>query len=145
MVKIHVNTSVCSQQELRKFKSELLNYKKAHRNALSVLIKITNKTRMHSSRMRTGRALTVSGGVMHPRRNFGKKNLKKKFGEPLSPPRKIGDPQKIGDTPPEKLETPPFKKLETPPKNWRHRPPGTRPPHPPPLLTESQTRVKILP
>ena len=98
------------------------------------------------SRMRTGRALTVSGGggVVHPRRNFWEKKLKKKeknFGDPrkigepprkMETPRKIGDPpRKIGD-PPEKLETPkkigdPPEKLETShPQNWR--PPGTRSP-----------------
>ena len=37
-------------------------------------IKKLANTRMHSSRMRTGRALTVSGGGVHPRRNFGGKN-----------------------------------------------------------------------
>ena len=55
---------------------------------------------MHSSRMRTSHALTVSGGegalggLVHPRRIFwGEKKLKKKenkkFGEP---PRKFGGP-----------------------------------------------------
>ena len=66
---------------------------------------------MHSSRMRTGRALTVSGGMVHPRIFWGEKN-EKKFGDP-------------------------------PPKNWRHPPPPKN--WKPPLLTESQTGVKILP
>ena len=55
---------------------------------------------------------------MHPRKNFGKKE--KKFGEPPHP----------------------LKNWRTPPRKIRD-PPG--PDHPPPLLTESQTRVNILP
>ena len=73
-------------------------------------------TRMHSSRMRTGRTLTVFRWRPSPPKNW-------------RPPRKIGDPQKFGDppknwTPPEKLETP-----------------GTRPPRDqtPPLWTEWMT------
>ena len=60
----------------------------------------TVNTRMHSSRMRTARALTT----------FVKKNW--------SPPRKMGGtPLKNWMTPPsEKLEEPP------PPKNWRNPP-----------------------
>ena len=66
------------------------------------------KTRMHSSRMRTGRTLTVfrclvpggGGGWVYPQRKW--------------------------KSPPEKLETP--KKLETPPKNWRPPWDQTRPP-----------------
>ena len=76
--------------------------------------------------MRTGHALTVSGGVVGAsQKNFlGGKKLKKKekkFGDPP----KIGDhpppaPQKIGDhTPPN-----PPKKIGDPPKNWRPPPPG---------------------
>ena len=65
--------------------------------------------------MRTGRALTVSGGFI-PEGFLGGKEIEKKrkknFGGPLSP--KISDP-------PRDLTTTP------------------------PLLTESQTRVKILP
>ena len=60
---------------------------------------------MHSSRMRTGRTLTVF----------------RKFGEP--PPEKLETPQKIGDTPPENWR---------PPQNWRH-PPGPGPDTPPPM------------
>ena len=65
------------------------------------------KTRMHSSRMRTARALTVCP----------KEILDKKIGDPaekLETPQKIGapPPRKIRD-PSEKLETP--KKLENPP------------------------------
>ena len=145
--------------------------------------------------MRTGLALTVSGGGggVHPRRNFGKKRFEKKRKKNLekkhletppknyrhppenletpekletpwkleTPPWKIGDPPKMKDTPP-KLETPP-KNLETPqnwrpPEKWRHPPEKLETPQkigdtPPwdqtttttPLLTESQTRVKILP
>ena len=91
--------------------------------------------------MRTGRALTISGGV-HPSRIFlggemklGKKrNWKKKK-------KKFSDPPKIWS------RHPPKKNLEqAPPQIWSRHPPrkfgaGT----PPPLLTESQTRVKILP
>ena len=76
---------------------------------------------MHSSGMRTGRALTVSGGgggggmcVCIPAGFFGgKRNWKKKF-------KKISDPPQNSD----------------PPRKFQTRPP---------LLTESQTRVKILP
>ena len=104
------------------------------------------KTRMHSSRMRTARALTLSvggGGLVHPRRNFGEKIEKKrgkKFGDPPKnwrhppeklettpspknwrhPPKKLEPaprPRKIGDTPP--------KNWKPPPKNWRHHPPQT--------------------
>ena len=63
--------------------------------------------------MRTGRALTVSGGggLVHPRRNFGEKKLKKKeknleTPQKIGDPSKIGDPQKIGDTPPKKIGDP---------------------------------------
>ena len=75
---------------------------------------------MHSSRLRTGRTLTVfwgEGGIPKESRN-----------------------QKKNWRPPEKLETPrdrttPSKKLETPPKNWRppeklETPPGPDPPPP---------------
>ena len=72
--------------------------------------------------MRTGHALTVLGGLVHPRRNFGKKNWR--------PPEKLETPPwKIGDNPPKKMETPPLRKFGDTPL----------------LLTESQTRVKILP
>ena len=115
---------------------------------LREIVNLTS-TRMHSSRMRTGRALTVSGGGgVHPRRIFwGEKKLKKKKKEKkiwrnpppenFRPPRKIGDPPKISD-PPKIGDTP---RDQTHPPKFQ-TPPGTRPP---PLLTESQTRVKILP
>ena len=92
--------------------------------------------------MRTGRALTISGGgggLVHSRRNFGGKKIwkrkkekiwKKKIWRTLPknwrhPPRKIGDtPPKNGDTPWKIGDTPQkIDKLETPP--------GTRPPTPP--------------
>ena len=71
---------------------------------------------MHSSRMRTGHSLTVSGGLVKIWR---------------TPPKNGETPQKIWSPPPKKLETPPQKngetpspkKLEDPPKNWRHTPP----------------------
>ena len=83
---------------------------------------------MHSSRMRTGRALTISvggagggGGGCIPEEILGKKDLKrkeKKFGKKkiLETPRKIGDPQKFGDTP---------KIWRHSLKIWRHLPPPT--------------------
>ena len=90
--------------------------------------------------MRTGRALTVSvgrgGGCCIPEEILGEKFEKK---EKKFEKKNLETPQKIGDTPlknwrpPEKLETP--KKLETPPRDQTIHP----------LLTESQTRVKILP
>ena len=74
--------------------------------------------------MRTAHALTISGGgLVHPRRNFGEKNFKKKKKK-FGGPQKIGDPQKnwrppkIGDHPPEKLETP--KKIGDPPCEQNH-------------------------
>ena len=78
-------------------------------------------TRMHSSRMRTGRALTVSRGGMtsSPPKN-----------QAPPTPRKIRHPPK--NTPPK--NTPPEKSGTTPLKNQA-----------PPLWTEWQTGVKILP
>ena len=75
-------------------------------------------TRMHSSRMRTGRALTVSGegggGWCIPEEIFwGKRNWKKRkknFGDPQNlenPPENLETPLKIWRTPPENLEEPP--------------------------------------
>ena len=88
---------------------------------------------MHSSRMRTGRALTVSGGwgvvgwLVHPRNNFlgekKKKKLKKKNEKKNleHPPRKFQTPPKNW-RPPEKFQTPP-EKLETrPQENFSHPP-----------------------
>ena len=69
---------------------------------------------MHSSRVRTGRALTVSGGGWCiPEEILGAKKLKKKKKKLEPPPKDWKDPPKEWkDTPPEKFETP--KKLETP-------------------------------
>ena len=63
---------------------------------------------MHSSRMHTNHALTVSRGgrLVHPRRSFGGKKLKKKE-------------KKIWRLPPKKLETPTPLKSWRPPKIWR--------------------------
>ena len=113
--------------------------------------------------------IDCQGGLVHPRKKFGekrfgkkkKKNLKKKkFGDP---PEKFETPKKIGDPlknwrPPKKLEIPP-KIGDPPPKNWRPPKIGDARKigdHPEkletpwdqttaPLLTESQSRVKILP
>ena len=66
---------------------------------------------MHSSRMHTAHALTISGGgLVHPRRNFGEKKLKKKEKNLETPPKKWETPRKIVDTP---------RKIGDPPKNWR--------------------------
>ena len=75
---------------------------------------------MHSSRMRTGRALTVWGGASQKDFFWGKEIEKKKK-------KKIGDPPKISD-PPERLETPP------PRDQARY-----------PLLVDRQTPVNLLP
>ena len=87
-------------------------------------------TRMHSSRMRTGHALTVSGemggGWCIPEEILGEKNWKKRRKK------KFGDPLKNWRTPPEKLETP-SEKLETHPKNWRPTRDQT-----PPLWTDTR-------
>ena len=82
------------------------------------------ETRMHSSRMHTGHALTVSGGgLVHPRRIFfRKRNWKKKKKKIWRPPKKLETPPKFGDT------TPPKKKFGDPPEIWRNPP---RPDHPP--------------
>ena len=105
------------------------------------------RTRMHSSRMRTGRALTVSGrgGVgASQKKFFGGKEIEKKKRKKIwrppknwRPPEKLENPQKL-ETPLEKLETP--KKLENPPKNWRPPPPQDQTPP-----VDRHTLVKILP
>ena len=69
---------------------------------------------MHSSRMRTGRALTISGCI--PEEFLGGKKLKKKEKNFWRPPKNLETPWKIGDPP--KIWRPP-KNLETPPQNWR--------------------------
>ena len=113
-------------------------------------------TRMHSSRMRTGRTLTVFRWNP-PKKDTPPENLE----EPPSPPKK-DTPQK--KTPPKNLEEPPKKRRppkiweepppkDPPPKIWRNPPPKIwrNPPEkleqnlehtPPPLWTESQTPVK---
>ena len=83
---------------------------------------MSNKTRMHSSRMRTGRALTISGGGCIPAGFFlgGKRNWKKKEKKIFQTPRKIWSrhpPRKFGADPPENLEETP------PPKIWSRHPP----------------------
>ena len=85
-------------------------------------------TRMHSSRMRTGCALTISGvGGVHPRRIFlGEKKLKKKEKKFGGPPQKFQTPLKISDSPSplRKFQTPP--KISDPPKNFRPPPDQAR-------------------
>ena len=79
------------------------------------------KTRMHSSRMRTGQTLTVFR--WRPPRKFG--------GPPpenwRTPPKIWRNPPKNLEDPPENLEEPPRKFGGTPP----YRPPWTIPPPPP--------------
>ena len=85
---------------------------------------------MHSSRMRTGRALTVSGGGgVHPRRNFlGENKLGKK------------KEKKISDTPPQNLgQTPP------PPNLGQTPPPENLEQTTPPPGVDRQTPVNLLP
>ena len=74
---------------------------------------------MHSSRMRTARALTVSGGGFgaSQKKLWGKKiekKRKKNFGDP---PEKLETPRKIEDTSPPGPDPP-----TPPPKIWRHPP-----------------------
>ena len=108
---------------------------------------------MHSSRMRTGRTLTifrclVPGGLYPQRKQKSKKKIppqKKLWGgiplnplnHPPTPPRKIGDP-------PKKLETPGTRPPQTdlqgmlgypPPQDWPARHAGI----PTPLWTEWMT------
>ena len=95
-------------------------------------------TRMHSSRMHTGRALTVLGGgcVCVSQQDFGGgKEIGKKKEKKISDPPEISDqthththpPKKISDQiPPQKFQTRP-----PPPKNFRPdtpTPPGADPP-----------------
>ena len=81
---------------------------------------------MHSSRMRTGRALTVSGGggVGASQKIFlGGKNIEKKRKKNLEdPPQNLEDPPKLET--PEKLETtpPPRKFGDTPWDQTTHTP-----------------------
>ena len=104
--------------------------------------KKTYQTRMHSSRMRTGRALTVSrGGGLHPEEIFwGEKKLKKKekkkFGG-TSPENFRHPPKNFRH--PQKFQTPPFpsKILDTP------LGPGQVPPPPP--RVDRHTPVNLLP
>ena len=91
------------------------------------------QTRMHSSRMRTGRALTVSGGGCIPEGFFWGKEIEKKMKKKIwrNPPENLRHP-------PENLRPP--RKFETPPKNFR--PPGTRPGTPP---VDRHMHVNLLP
>ena len=124
--------------------------------------------------MRTGRALTVSGGRGASQKNFfgGKINWKKKRKKNFRhPPRKFGSdtpPETMGHTPtpprkygsdtppPENLgQTPPKYGSDTPPKLWvRHPPPpenlGQTPPpqknlEQTPPHVDRQTPVNLLP
>ena len=74
---------------------------------------IINETRMHSSRMRTGRTLTVFRGEPPPPRKFGEPPPKK------DPPPKIwrNPPNPPKKHPPQNLEEPP--KKTPPPEIWR--------------------------
>ena len=94
---------------------------------LSLSIKL-QRTRMHSSRMRTGRALTISGGGASQKDFFWGKEIekkkKKKFGG--TPPQKFQTPQNSRH--PQKIPDPP-KNSRHPPKNSRHPPKNSR--HPP--------------
>ena len=93
-------------------------------------------TRMHSSsRMRTGRTLTIfrclvpggGGGVYPQRKQKSKKNSPPKKLTPINPPQPHTPPQKMETTPPEKLETPPPQKKigeaprTRPPQDWLAR------------------------
>ena len=86
-------------------------------------------TRMHSSRMRTGRTLTVF-----------------RWRDPPSPKIWRNPPPKIWRTPPKIWRNPPPKIWRNPPpKIWRNPPWKFGGTPPPPLWTESHTPVKILP
>ena len=83
---------------------------------MTLYLKLHCQTRMHSSRMRTGRTLTVFRWRTLPP---PPENLEEPPPENLEEP-----PQK--NTPPENLEEPPPKKIPTPnppPKIWRNPPP----------------------
>ena len=87
--------------------------------------------------MRTGRALTISGGGASQKQFFGGKEIEKKEKKFRHlPPENFRHPPKISDTPP-KIQTPPenFRHPQTPPKNFRHPQKNFRPPqnsrHPP--------------
>ena len=123
-----------------------------HYHATKTEIQRYNNTRMHSSRMRTGRALTVVGGGVHHRRIFfwrGKKLKKeeKKFQTPprkfQTPPRKFGadPPQNLEQTPPPPkkfgADTPPKFGADTPPKIWSRHPPENLEQTPPQNLEQT--------
>ena len=113
---------------------------------------------MHSNRMRTGRALTVSGvggggggvGGCAYQKNFylGENKLKKKFKKISDPPQKFGaDPPKIWVRhPPENLgqTVPPRKFGSDPPENLGQTPPRKFGPDPTPRV-DRQTPVNLLP
>ena len=107
----------------------------------------TRTTRMHSSRMRTGRTLTVFRWRTPPQKKTPPENLE----EPPTPPKNLEEPPPE-DTPPWKFGDPPKKR---PP--WKIWAKSGAPPHPPPKnlskiwstppceQNEWQTGVKILP
>ena len=96
---------------------------------------ITSETRMHSSRMRTGRSLTVLGkfgNLETPPQNWRPPEKLETHPPPKnwrtpSPPEKLENPPP-GPDPPKKFGEPPTK-LEDPPKIWRT--PRDQTTHPP--------------
>ena len=83
---------------------------------------------MHSSRMRTGRTLTILGGGIGASQKdfFWEKKLKKKKKHFWRPPKNLETPPKFGETP-QNLEEPP-QNLENPPPKFGGTPPGPDPP-----------------
>ena len=110
-------------------------------------------TRMHSSRMRTGRTLTVGGGV-HPEEIFfeGKEIEKKRKKNFRHPPRKFqtppgADPPGSRHPPKQTSRHPPQSRHppeQIPPENFRHAPGADIPPprsrHHPPEQTPPGSR-----
>ena len=96
---------------------------KKHNIVLNYLLKYCAKvlqTRMHSSRMRTGRTVTVFRKLEDPPKNLEQ-----------APPLKFG-----AGTPPENLEQAPPRKFGagTPPKIWSRHPPENLEQAPPPKI-----------
>ena len=100
--------------------------------------------------MRTGRALTVSGGGVCILEGFfgGEKKLKKKEKKKnwRTPPRKFQTPPEISNPPPpQKFQTPP--KISDPPlpQKFQTPPPWDQARYPPPPRVDRQTPANLLP
>ena len=88
------------------------------------------RTRMHSSRMHTGRMLTIFRGRTSPPHP----------SHPLPPPKNLEEPPSKKDTPPKIWRNPPQKKTPSP-KIWRNPPKKTPPKFEEPPCEQNHTHV----